>query len=104
MRLDLHTFRQACGPGGRVSLSAEADSGGWLAFHVADTGKGIPQKLQDRLFEPFFTTRTEGTGLGLAIVREVTQMHGGEIFVESELNKGTTFTVRLPLAQNGVLA
>ena len=90
---------QACQPGQRVSLAAEIEAGGWLACHVADTGKGIPQKLQDRLFEPFFTTRTEGTGLGLAIVREVAQMHGGEIALHSTEGAGSTFTLRLPLSE-----
>ena len=90
---------QACQPRQRVSLSAEVESGGWLAFHVADTGKGIPQKLQDRLFEPFFTTRTEGTGLGLAIVREVAQMHGGESSLQSEEGAGSEFILRLPVSK-----
>lgn len=83
----------------RVRLSAVVEAGGWLAFHVTDTGKGIPQKLQDRLFEPFFTTRTEGTGLGLAIVREVAQMHGGEISLQSTEGEGSEFILRLPISE-----
>ncbi len=90
---------QACEPGGRILLSG-AIEGGWLAFRVSDTGKGIPQALQDRLFEPFFTTRTEGTGLGLAIVREVAQMHGGEISVQSVEGQGSTFCLKLPMAES----
>ena len=70
-----------------------------LAFKVADNGKGIPQNLQDRLFEPFFTTRTEGTGLGLAIVREVAQMHGGEILLQSTEGVGSEFKLRLPISE-----
>lgn len=89
---------QACRPRQRVSLAAAVD-GAWVAFRVADTGKGIPQKLQDRLFEPFFTTRTEGTGLGLAIVREVAQMHGGEISLQSTEGQGSEFTLRLPTSE-----
>jgi two-component system sensor histidine kinase FlrB len=87
---------QACSVGGRVSLVAKRDDG-WLVFSVVDTGKGIPKALQDRLFEPFFTTRTEGTGLGLAIVREVLQMHGGEVAVQSREGEGSEFCLKLPL-------
>jgi len=89
---------QACQPRQNIRLSAVVN-GGWAAFHVADTGKGIPQKLQDRLFEPFFTTRTEGTGLGLAIVREVAQMHGGEISLQSTEGEGSEFILRLPISE-----
>lgn len=89
---------QACEPGGRILLSSDVEDH-WLVFRVSDTGKGIPQAMQDRLFEPFFTTRSEGTGLGLAIVREVTQMHGGEISVQSVEGQGSTFCLRLPVAQ-----
>lgn len=88
---------QACGGAGDITLAALRGDGDWLEFHVRDTGKGIPQRLQERLFEPFFTTRTDGTGLGLAIVREVTQMHGGEISVQSAEGKGSEFVLRLPV-------
>ena len=87
---------QATPEGGAVMLSAALE-GAWLVFRVRDTGKGISQDLQERMFEPFFTTRTEGTGLGLAIVREVTQMHGGEISVQSAEGQGSVFTLRLPV-------
>lgn len=87
---------QACKPGGSVELSAAVESGDWAAFKVVDTGRGIPQAVQERLFEPFFTTRTEGTGLGLAIVREVVQIHGGEIAVKSAENEGSEFCLRFP--------
>ncbi|HEY3325808.1 MAG TPA: ATP-binding protein [Novimethylophilus sp.] len=88
---------QACRTHGRVSLSAKTDAGGWVIFRVTDTGRGIPQTVQERLFEPFFTTRTEGTGLGLAIVREVTQIHGGEVTVKSTENEGSEFCLRFPI-------
>lgn len=92
----LSNAMQACHEGCRIRLGAEQRDG-WLALVVADTGKGIPQALQERLFEPFFTTRTEGTGLGLAIVREVAQMHGGEIALQSTEGVGSEFMLRLPL-------
>lgn len=66
---------------------------------VTDTGKGIPVEIQQRIFEPFFTTKDvgKGTGLGLSISYEIIQKHGGEIKVESEVGRGTTFIVRLPV-------
>lgn len=88
---------QACSAGGRVELEVEQQPG-WLQCRVRDSGRGIPQALQERLFEPFFTTRTDGTGLGLAIVREVAQMHGGEVSVTSREGDGSEFLLRLPLA------
>lgn len=88
---------QACKAHGRVSLCAEAAADGWVIFRVTDTGRGIPQAVQERLFEPFFTTRTEGTGLGLAIVREVTQIHGGEVTLKSTENEGSEFCLRFPM-------
>jgi len=88
---------QASRTEGRVTLEAGAGPAGKLVFSVRDSGRGIPQALQERLFEPFFTTRTDGTGLGLAIVREVAQMHGGEVAVASEEGVGSVFTLSLPM-------
>lgn len=68
-----------------------------LRVSIADTGSGISEEHQARLFSPFFTTKKEGTGLGLAITRRIIQEHQGAITVESELGQGTTFHVFLPL-------
>ena len=68
---------------------------------IADQGSGIDHKTQARLFEPFFTTKKRGTGLGLSIVRQIIDLHGGTIEVESEAGKGTTFRVGLPLNSPG---
>ncbi|HRP97945.1 MAG TPA: ATP-binding protein [Rhodocyclaceae bacterium] len=88
---------QATGTGGTVTLHVlEADE--MVLFRIADTGRGIDARQQERLFEPFFTTRAEGTGLGLAIARGVARGHGGDIAVESAPGKGSTFTMSLPLA------
>jgi signal transduction histidine kinase/CheY-like chemotaxis protein len=75
--------------------------GHWLTMAISDTGPGIPPEAQRRIFEPFFTTKTRGTGLGLAIARRVIEEHGGAIEVSSELDKGTTFAIQLPLFTQG---
>lgn len=64
---------------------------------VADKGAGMDAKTQARLFEPFFTTKKRGTGLGLSIVRQIIDLHGGSIEVESEKGKGTAFQIELPI-------
>ena len=67
---------------------------------ISDTGKGIPEDIKSKIFDPFFTTKDvgKGTGQGLAIARSViVDKHGGTIDIETELGKGTTFIIRLPI-------
>lgn len=70
-----------------------------IKFSVSDTGCGIPKQNLSKLFEPFFTTKEpgNGTGLGLSISYDIVRKHGGEMTVDSEAGKGTTFTVHLPV-------
>ena len=69
-----------------------------VLIHVQDTGVGIPEEIKDKIFEAFFTTKqkVKGVGLGLSVCYGIIKDHGGEIKVESEEGKGTTFTIRLP--------
>lgn len=72
-----------------------------IHLSFTDTGCGISPDNLPRLFNTFFTTKKEGTGLGLAITRRIIQEHGGTITVDSELKKGTTFHIYLPLIEAG---
>ncbi|MDP1653459.1 MAG: HAMP domain-containing sensor histidine kinase [Rhodocyclaceae bacterium] len=86
--------------GGRVSLGVSATERR-LAFSIRDNGRGMPPDVVVRLFEPFYTTRTEGTGLGLAIARGVARAHGGGINVESTPGAGTEFVLTVSRGSDG---
>ena len=75
---------------------------GKIEVHVKDNGNGIPQKILDKIFQPFFTTKPsgQGTGLGLSLAYDIVKAHGGQIRVESEEGKGTEFIVELPFNQS----
>lgn len=91
---------------GVVTISAAAEAG-FAVLRVEDTGPGIPPEHLERIFEPFWQgdpSRTRvagGTGLGLAITRRLVDLLGAEILVESEVGRGTLFTVRLPMSERG---
>jgi two-component system NtrC family sensor kinase len=84
-------------PGGTVTVATGA-AGNEVVLEVRDTGKGIPEANLGRIFDPFFTTKPvgQGTGLGLPICYGIVEKMGGRITVESEIEKGTTFTVFIP--------
>jgi signal transduction histidine kinase/CheY-like chemotaxis protein len=88
--------------GGSLTVRTAADSRG-VRVDFEDTGPGIAPEHRDRIFDPFFTTKPEvsGTGLGLSVSLGIVQSHGGTIDVQSELGKGTTFSVILPLRVDG---
>ncbi|MFP4130996.1 MAG: sensor histidine kinase [Thiohalospira sp.] len=87
--------------GGRLRLALTRPDPDQLDLEVGDTGPGIPEETRQRLFEPFFTTRSGGTGLGLAVVQAVARAHHGEVLVESEEGAGSLFRLRLPLGLGG---
>lgn len=76
-----------------------AAAGGWATVRIADTGPGIPRDRLRRIFDPFYTTKSDGTGLGLAICHGIVEQHQGEIEIESEEGCGTSVSVRLPIAE-----
>ncbi|HZH18168.1 MAG TPA: ATP-binding protein [Archangium sp.] len=88
---------QATPSGGVVSLATHRQ-GNHVRVEVRDTGSGMSEETKQHLFEPFFTTKPAGlgTGLGLSVVYGIIKAHGGRIEVESELGKGTCFTIELP--------
>jgi CheY-like chemotaxis protein len=102
--------RDAMPSGGTLSVSTKtilADAhlasrfvsfkpGPFVVITAADTGTGMDKAVQDRVFEPFFTTKDHGTGLGLSVTYGVVQSNGGFINVESELGRGSTFSIYLP--------
>ncbi|PWB55347.1 MAG: PAS domain-containing sensor histidine kinase [Nitrosomonadales bacterium] len=96
----LENALQASDAGGRVMLRARQAEAGMLQLSVSDSGRGFDATVGGRLFEPFFTTRTEGTGLGLAIVRNVAEAHGGSVEAHSIPGKGSEFVLSLPLEEN----
>lgn len=68
-----------------------------IKVEIIDEGSGIPKELLNKLGEPFYTTKEKGTGLGLLVCYQIIENHGGTIQVDSEVNKGTRFTITLPV-------
>jgi signal transduction histidine kinase len=93
----LSNAEQAIEGRGEIRIRTRLEDG-WVAIAVEDTGKGIPPEIRARIFEPFFSTKDvgKGMGLGLSITYSIVEKHGGKIDVQSEVGRGTCFTVRLP--------
>jgi signal transduction histidine kinase len=89
---------EATPPDGAVDIRMEPGAAGWVRVSVRNTGGGIPEELRDRIFQPFFTTKSRGTGLGLAIARQIVETHRGRLTVTSDGLSETTFVVELPAA------
>jgi signal transduction histidine kinase len=90
---------QATPQGGQIGMHvARSQLAGYLSFTIEDTGPGIPEEIQHKIFEPFFSTKEvgKGTGLGLAVSYAIIKRHGGRIEVQSESGRGARFTVLLP--------
>ena len=107
MNLILNAREAMLPKGGRLTISARQDSGS-VRIEIADTGCGIEQRDLAKIFQPFFTTKTErskaarhGAGLGLAFCKRVVEAHNGAICVDSQPGRGTTFIINLPVPAQG---
>jgi CheY-like chemotaxis protein len=88
-----------------VGRYARVEIGEYVRLEVADTGAGIPESIQEKVFDAFFTTRTSGrrgSGLGLSVVQTIVTDHGGAVDLQSEVGVGTTFTVYLPVCREAI--
>ncbi|HET6345244.1 MAG TPA: ATP-binding protein, partial [Myxococcota bacterium] len=92
--------QQAMPKGGSVVLATARDDADGIKIQVIDNGPGIPEAIRTKIFEPFFTTKPpgEGTGLGLSVSFGIIKAHHGSIELDTEVGKGSTFTIRLPVA------
>ena len=79
----------------------KAEDAIWI--YISDTGKGIDRKILDKIFQPFFTTKSKGTGLGLAISKRLIEQHGGTMSAENNPDAGAKFTISLPVKRGGEL-
>jgi signal transduction histidine kinase len=84
--------------GGMLTLETSYDApSAKIQIRISDTGKGIPENFMDKIFQPFFTTKTKGTGLGLAIIRRLIEQHEGQISASNNAGGGASFTISLPV-------
>ena len=92
----LRNAKEAIDGEGTIYLSAERGND-ILIIQISDNGCGIPEEHLDSIFEPFKTYKQGGTGLGLSLSKRIIESHHGSISVSSEPEKGTTFTIKLPI-------
>jgi len=96
---------QALPQEGKITIQARVLSGSgpsrpnYVEISVSDTGPGISREQIEKIFRPFYTTKRGGTGLGLSLCRRIISQHGGTLTVESEINKGSRFIIRLPMRE-----
>ena len=90
---------EAIGESGTITLDLSKDDNGCLQIAITDTGCGIPPHLLERIFEPFYTTKTKGTGLGMMIINKIIREHGGAIKIRSKQKVGTEILIRLPVVE-----
>jgi signal transduction histidine kinase len=94
---------EAMNRGGQIVIQEKEgdypDVGRVVVIRLADNGPGIPDSIQDKILQPFFTTKEEGTGLGLSIAARILEEHGGNLDLISEEGEGATFVVTLPIKE-----
>ncbi|MBL7204454.1 MAG: HAMP domain-containing histidine kinase, partial [Desulfobacteraceae bacterium] len=90
--------------GGSIVVREDVDFveplGRVIVIEVSDDGPGIPDSIQEKVFQPFFSTKEEGTGLGLSIVARIVEEHGGQISVKSREGEGSRFIITLPAKES----
>jgi two-component system sensor histidine kinase AtoS len=84
---------------GTITVSTHAEGDDHFRIQISDTGKGMPEAALEKIFTPFFTTKTKGTGLGLSICKRLIEQHDGKIVVTSQIEESTSFIMTLPLEQ-----
>ena len=92
-----HRFAQGNNPDNAVSKAC-------IRVQIRDTGKGIAENQLQKIFDPFFTNKSEGTGMGLSVAHGIIQEHHGVIEVASKLGKGTTFNIYIPILEEDAAA
>ena len=92
---------QAIEKEGTLTVSSRVTNDGYVAVAIKDTGCGIPKENLQKIFDPLFSTKTKGTGLGLSVVASLVEGHEGKLEIESETDKGSIFTVKLPMVRGG---
>lgn len=102
----LFNARDAMSFGGHVHIETapEPNRVGWLRVTITDTGEGMRPETLKKIWEPFYTTKTGGTGLGLSVSHKIIREHGGDVEVQSEPGRGTTFIIRFPSLSSSVSA
>jgi Na+/proline symporter/signal transduction histidine kinase len=89
---------EAMAPGGELALRTSVKDG-WVELQISDTGRGIPENMLPHIFDTFYSTKPAGPGLGLPIVHRIITQHHGKISIDSQVNVGTTVTIRLPVSR-----
>jgi len=90
---------QAMPGGGEIQVDMETD-GNTVSIVFKDKGKGIPQEILEKIWDPFFTTKETGTGLGLGIVKNIIEAHHGSITIENRPIYGAQVTIKLPVTRD----
>jgi two-component system sensor histidine kinase HydH len=85
--------------GGRLTIENSITEESLIKIEIKDTGSGIKSEDLNKIFNPYFTTKTKGTGLGLAIVHKIIEAHRGDIKIRSISEQGTAFTIVIPIKQ-----
>jgi len=94
-----NAFDALGGDGGEIEIDSSLTDE-YMKVSVRDTGEGVEEDFLDRVFEPFFTTKAKGTGLGLTVCKQIVELHGGQIHLDSTKGEGTVVTITLPRARS----